>query len=678
MKKNHNNYQFSHARWNWMKKIINCVSRLWLGAFLIAGCSGVLLYLSRPHSNTSSSEKLEVAILTISSRTVMEDFLKGCRDLFFERGYEDGKNIEFKFYNPQGDLTVASMMADDILQRSPSVVITASTPMLQVMANKNRNGIVRHVFGLVTDPFSAVEGFDRNHPEQHPDHIGGYGSFQPVESLFNQMLDLKPGLKKVGTVRNAGEACSEATFKKAKSFCESKGIELIDFTVESPAAVKEAIKAVIESDVEAIWIGGDNTVEAAIELVVNEGDKVGLPVFTHSPTHLKFGTAISLGADYYEVAQITAKLAVDVLEGKATLKNQKIVNKVPELLALNESKLKKFATNFKALAELVKQASVIIDSKGDVLNLSAPEKKPVITKRLPKVHMIAYNYSIPCEDAQEGFLEGLKENGFIAGTDFKLKRANGAGDMMSLGMLVDAAVSDNADLIASFSTPALQTVVARGKDVPAVYSFVASGVIAGAGKSVTDHNKQITGVDVLSPIDKTLLLIKKYFPSIKKIGFVFTAGSSSTEHYVKVITESAQKHGFELVMRSCGSTVEVSNSFRSVLEENVDAIVQIPDNNIFAAFENIINLCSKAQIPLFCNSSAFVEKGSCLALATDYRACGKQSAKLAVRILNGENPKNIPFEKPEKEVLYINKKVFARLKINVPDELLKKANKVFE
>ncbi|MCK5845155.1 MAG: ABC transporter substrate-binding protein, partial [Victivallales bacterium] len=338
-----------------MKRIINCISRLWLGALLIAGCSGVLLYLSRTHS-TSSSEKPEVAILTISSRTVMEDFLKGCHDLFAERGYEDGKNIEFKFYNPQGDLTIANMMADDILQRGPSLVITASTPMLQVMANKNRNGIVRHIFGLVTDPFSAVEGFDRTHPEHHPDHIGGYGSFQPVDSLFRQLIALKPGLKRVGTVRNAGEACSEATFKKAKKFCEANGIELLDFTVESPAAVKEAIQAVIESNVEAIWIGGDNTVEAAIELVVNEADKVGLPVFTHSPTHLKFGTTISLGADYYEVARITAKLAVDVLEGKATLKDQKIVNMVPELLALNAFKLKKFATNMKALSKLVKQA----------------------------------------------------------------------------------------------------------------------------------------------------------------------------------------------------------------------------------------------------------------------------------------------------------------------------------
>jgi ABC-type uncharacterized transport system substrate-binding protein len=660
-----------------LESILNCIARLWLGFLLIILCSGTLLYINRPKNNNSSSRKPEVAILTISSRTVMEDFLKGCRDLFFEHGYEDGKNIDFHFYNPQGDLPTANMMADDIIQRNPALVITASTPMLQIMANRNRSGIVRHIFGLVTDPFSAIEDLDRNNPEQHPAHIGGYGSFQPVERLFDQMLILQPGLKKVGTIRNAGEACSEATFNKAKDYCKAKGIELIDFTVESPAAVQEAVKAVIDSDVEAIWIGGDNTVEAAIELVVNEADKAGLPVFTHSPTHLKFGTAISLGADYYEVGRITAKLAVDVLEGKTTLKNQKVENKVPELLAINEAKLKNFTTRPAALAKLIKSASLIVDAQGKVVNKVKTTKKPVRSKRLAKIHMIAYNYSIPCENAEEGFLEGLTEAGFKEGRDFKLKRANGAGDMATLSLLVDAAVSDNTNLIACFSTPALQTVVARARNIPAVYSFVASGVIAGAGESATKHKKNITGVDVLSPVDETLLLLKKYFPEIKKIGFIFTSGSSSSEYYVTLMTESAKKHGFELVQRSCGSSMEASESFLAVLQENVDAIVQIPDNNVYAAFENLVMQCEKTKVPLFCNSSAFVKKGACLALATDYRACGKQSAKLAARILHGEKPANIPFEKPDKKVLYINKKAFAKLALKLPEELLEKADKIF-
>ena len=657
-----------------LESIFNCIIRLWLGILLIVLCSGTLLYLNRSKNNSSGLKKLEVAILTITSRTVMEDFLKGCRDLFSDRGYEDGKNINFRFYNPQGDLPTANMMADDILQRKPALVITASTPMLQIMANRNRNGTVKHVFGLVTDPFSAIESLDRNNPSQHPAHIGGYGSFQPVERLFDQMLSLRPGLKRVGTIRNAGEACSVATFNKAKDYCKAKGIELIDFTVESPAAVKEAAKAVIDSDIEAVWIGGDNTVEAAIELVVNEADKAGLPVFTHSPTHLKLGTAISLGADYYEVARITAKLAVDVLEGKATLKNHKVENKVPELLAINEAKLKKFTTRPAALVKLAKNASLTVDSQGKVVNRV---KKPVRSKRLAEIHMIAYNYSVPCESAEEGFLEGLTEAGFKEGRDFKLKRANGAGDMATLSLLVDAAVSDNTNLIASFSTPALQTVIARARNIPAVYSFVASGVIAGAGESAAKHKKNITGVDVLSPVDETLLLLKKYFPEIKKIGFIFTSGSSSSEYYVILMTEAAKKHGFELVQQSCGSSMEASESFRAVLQENVDAIVQIPDNNVYAAFENLVMQCEKAKIPLFCNSSAFVNKGACLALATDYRACGKQSAKLAARILHGENPANIPFEKPDKKVLYINKKAFEKLGIKLPEELLKKADKTF-
>lgn len=348
------------------KHLYNCLCRLWLGLVLIVGCSALLLFLNKTDQSTSKTP--EIAILTISSRLVMENFLDGCNELFTERGYENGKNIKIRFYNPEGDLPTANMMADDIIQRQPALVMTASTPMLQVMANRNHRGTVRHVFGLVTDPFSALEGLDRKHPRKHPDWLGGYGSFQPVERLFDLMLKLRPKLKKVGTIRNAGEACSEATFNKAKAYCQAKGIELVDITVDSPAAVQEAVKAVLEDDIEAIWIGGDNTVEAAIELVTNEASKTNIPVFTHSPSHLKFGTAISLGANYTKVGKVVADLAIDVLEGKKTLKNMEIINLVPELMALNKAKLERYATDFAELDKLEKHANITVDAKGNLVN----------------------------------------------------------------------------------------------------------------------------------------------------------------------------------------------------------------------------------------------------------------------------------------------------------------------
>lgn len=659
-----------------MKRFLDIIRRLWLGILLILLCAGTLLHLDKKKSRTSL-RKTEVAILIISSRPVMEDFLRACRATLARRGYVEGKTLKLDVYNPQGDLSTANTMADDIIQRKPDLVITASTPMLQVMANRNRNGRVRHVFGLVTDPFSAVDSLDRDNPSNHPAHLGGYGTFQPVESIFDMMLELRPDLQKVGTIRNAGEACSEATFLKAKEYCKTKNIELKDITVENSAEVLEATRAVIASNVEALWIGGDNTVEAAIELVTAEANKAGIPVFTHSPIHLKSGTAISLGADYYVVGEITAELAADILDGKKKLEDHVIENKVPELLAMNTKMLHNFTTRPEALKRLQKKAEVIIDPKGNVVDRTKKEEI-IPAKSLPKIHMITYNYSISSENAQNGFLEGLKEAGLKKGQDFKLKQVNAAGDMPNLALLVDAAVSDQADLIATFSTPALQTAMKRVSEIPIVYSFVASGVIAGAGKSDTDHRKNITGVDVRSPIEGLLRLIRKNFPQIQKIGFVYTAGVTSSEFYVNLMKQGAKENKFELVTRACSSSMEVSETMRAVLSENVDAVVQIADNNVLAAFETIIVLCDKHKVPLFCNASAFVEKGACLALATDYYDCGRQSAKLAVEVLNGKNPGKIPFEKPKDTVLFINKKICKKLNLDIPKTLLKKADKVFE
>jgi len=64
------------------------------------------------------------------------------------------------------------------------LILTASTLSLQAVAGANRAGHTKHVFGLVLDPFSAGVGISREDPLNHPKHLVGYGSMQPVAEAF--------------------------------------------------------------------------------------------------------------------------------------------------------------------------------------------------------------------------------------------------------------------------------------------------------------------------------------------------------------------------------------------------------------------------------------------------------------------------------------------------------------
>ena len=240
------------------------------------------------------------------------------------------------------------------------MVVTVSTPALQVMANANKDGGVIHVFCAVTDPFISGVGITGPKAGDHPAHLVGIGTFQPVEGIFRIAREMNPGLKKVGVVWCTSETCSEACVKKARVICKELGIELVEMSVESVTQVYEAAIAVSSKGVEALWIGGDNVVESAIELYVSAGKKHKIPVFTNNPGETLQGAMASLGANYYQVGRTGGIMAVSIINKVAPAAIE-IRNIVPEKLFVNDSVRKSFDGGWSLPDALKSRADSIIN-----------------------------------------------------------------------------------------------------------------------------------------------------------------------------------------------------------------------------------------------------------------------------------------------------------------------------
>lgn len=65
-----------------------------------------------------------------------------------------------------------------------------------------------------------------------------------------------------------------------------------------------------------------------------------------------------------------------------------------------------------------------------------------------------------------------------------------------------------------------------------------------------------------------------------------------------------------------------------------------------------------------------------MTLSTDYYDNGVASARLAMRVLNGENPANIPFEPVFKTRFTVNLAAASLLGITIPESLIKSADEV--
>jgi len=277
----------------------------------------------------SSNDLYTIGILQFSN-SPYSVAVDGIVDALTEAGFKDGDNCRLKMENAQGDFSTAQIIAKKFVNEKVDLIITATTPCLQVTAAENNT--IPHVFGAVTDPFRM--GIAES-PEIHQPNLTGIGTFQPVEETIDLVKKIMPELDNIGVIWNSSEACSEACTEIMREVTQKLGITLTEIMVSSSSEVLIAAQSMLEKKVDLIFVSGDNTVESAIEAVISVADEGGIPVISNTPSDVAKGALLGLGADYYTVGVETGKMALRVINGEKT-SEMPIQRLVPQKLWLNE------------------------------------------------------------------------------------------------------------------------------------------------------------------------------------------------------------------------------------------------------------------------------------------------------------------------------------------------------
>ena len=280
-------------------------------------------------SKKGKEKPYTIGVLQFASVVPVDSAVKGIKDALTEAGYVDGKNCRVDYRNAQNDFSTAQSIAQKFVSDKVDIIITVTTPCLQVTATANKT--IPHVFGMVTDPFRMGVAED---PEHHQENITGVATFQPVDEAIELITKVLPEVKNIGVIWNPTEACSEACTEMMRKGVKSRNLTLKEITVTNSNEVLTAAQGLSEKGVDVIFISGDNTVSLALDAVVGVGGDKDIPVVTNTPLDTEKGALFGLGADYYTVGKETGKLAVRVMKGEkpADIPIRKLV---PQELWLN-------------------------------------------------------------------------------------------------------------------------------------------------------------------------------------------------------------------------------------------------------------------------------------------------------------------------------------------------------
>ncbi len=276
---------------------------------------------------------------------------------------------------------------------------------------------------------------------------------------------------------------------------------------------------------------------------------------------------------------------------------------------------------------------------------------------------------------REGFIDGLKRAGYEDGKSISLIIKNAQGDIAT-AQLIAQQFAQEADMIMAISTPCLQAAIKATSEKPIIFGEIANAYVAGAGTSATDHLPNVTGVFSFHPIKETLQLLLEIIPETKRVGVLWNPAQANSVFNVELEREGAQELSLELVEVTVSNSSDVLMAAQTLATKEVDAIVQISDNVVYAAFDSLVKVADEQHIPLFSNSLEHAEQGAAVALGWDFYDNGLKSAELAVWVMEGESPADIPFQGLNKILLNINLKAAEAQGVRIPESLLQRADKV--
>jgi ABC-type uncharacterized transport system substrate-binding protein len=664
--------------------MLHVLRRLGLGFALIALASAILLFSDRGRRVASESNVFRVAILQHANTVVLDDGLRGTLEALGERGFRDGERLKIDRFNAQGDMPTGIAIARQITGGSYDLVITSSTPSMQAVANNNREGKVRHVFTLVADPFASGIGLDRADPLKHPPHMVGQGVFPPVERAFQLARRMLPALARVGVAWNPAESNSLAFVTKAREVAKAMNITLLEANVDNTSAVNEAVGSLLARSAQAIWVGGDNTVSAAIGSVIGAGQRAGVPVFTILPGAPERGTLFDAGPDFYEVGRQGGLLVADVLGGEAIerIPIRDVQDLVPPYLSVNTTVLKGLKEPWRVPDDIAAEATVVVDEGGvrrkavaRAAGSGGTSRSPASTKTW-RLGLIEFTQTADVEESQKGVLDGLREAGLVEGRDFTKTIRNAHGDMPTVSALIDAAVSDRSDLIVPLATPALQAALQRAKTVPIVFAMIADPFAAGAGKTDADHAANVTGVYLIGAYGQMMPLIRQVMPNARRLGTVYMPAEINMTSQLPIMERAVRSAGMELKAVAANSAAEVQDAALALIANRVDAICQLPGNITAAAFPSIAQAARRARIPMFVFQTRQAQAGALIAVARDYYESGRASGGMVARVIRGESPARMPFVGFSGTKLMINLSAARELGVTVPQAILSKADTI--
>lgn len=291
-----------------------------------------------------------------------------------------------------------------------------------------------------------------------------------------------------------------------------------------------------------------------------------------------------------------------------------------------------------------------------------------------KIGVLQYADHPSLDNCREGFIEGLKSEGFEEGKNITIDMQSAKTDDATNTQIAQKFAADNMDLVCGIATPSAQALynACYEKKIPVVFNAVSDPVAANLAKSADEAMDGITGVSDLLPVEEQLKLIREILPEAKKIGILYTTSEANSISTIEMYKEKSGEYGFEIVEKGVANAAEIPQAAEAVAGQ-VDCITNLTDNTVVDNLNVVLEKATAHNIPVFGSEEEQVQNGCVASAGIDYIELGKKAGVIAARVLNGEDISSIPYEMMTQSKITINQDAANAINLEIPQSVSDRA-----
>jgi putative tryptophan/tyrosine transport system substrate-binding protein len=280
----------------------------------------------------------------------------------------------------------------------------------------------------------------------------------------------------------------------------------------------------------------------------------------------------------------------------------------------------------------------------------------------------------------EALRAGLREFGYIEGTNLVLEYRWAEGNYERLPALVAELIRSNVDVIVTHGTPAALAAKQATASIPIVVGIIGDPVASGVVGSVARPGGNVTGSSFFSPEleAKRLELLKEAMPQLTQVAVLLNPDNplyaGLAGHAREQMARSLDLHLQEFGVRA---TNELEGAFENMRRRGAQAVSVADDALLQENVTAIAALANKARL-LSIGSKELAQAGAVIGYGIDFVAALHRTAVFVDKILKGSKPGDIPIEQATKFEFVLNLKSAKAIGLEVPTPILLRANEVIE